>query len=167
MMGRVQVASVQHGSSSAVDTWINVCADEFDQVDADVVCRQMGFEVAEILVPGFLHLNTEALYYTNMTCKKGGTSVMGDCTFEQGACKHTSHNFANVFCRKKDLQSSKFLSALLEGDWVHLVDLPSLYTRETNFVTSCLLYCKPETSEKGVYSNRKEFAPHGEQILSF
>ena len=108
MLGRVQIISVQLGSGSTIDTWINVCADEFDQVDADVVCRQMGFEVAEVLVPGFMYINTESLYYTNMTCKKGGNNVMTDCTLEQGACRKASHNFANIFCRKKDIKPGNY-----------------------------------------------------------
>ena len=110
MMGRVQIASSPSASSSATVIWINVCADGFDQVDADVVCRQMGFDVAEILVPGFLHINTERLYYTNMTCKDGGTNVLSNCTFQKGECVHTSHNFANVLCRRKSLEPSKCLT---------------------------------------------------------
>ena len=39
--------------------------------------------------------------------------------------------------------------------------------RETIFMTSCLLSCIPVPFWKGDYSKRKEFAPPGEQILSF
>ena len=106
MMGRLQVISVHIDTNSISETWVNVCADEFDQIDADVVCRQMGFDMAEILVPGFSFLNTEAIYYTNMTCKEGGINVLQDCTFSQRACRHASHNFATVFCKRKDVKPS-------------------------------------------------------------
>ena len=107
MMGRVQVISYHNYTNYVSERWVNVCADEFDQVDADVVCRQMGFDVAEILVPGFLYLNFDSIFYTNMTCKEGGTSVLKDCKFNEGACMHKTHNFADVLCKKKDVKPSK------------------------------------------------------------
>ena len=109
MIGRLQVISVHVDTNSISETWVNICADEFDQVDADVVCRQMTYDIAEILVPGFAFLNTEAVYYTNMTCKEGGMNVLQDCLFSQRACRHASHNFANVLCKKKDVKPSKGL----------------------------------------------------------
>ena len=41
------------------------------------------------------------------------------------------------------------------------------FTRETTFVSACLLYCTPNPFWKGVCSKRKEFAPKGSKFFSF
>ena len=50
---------------------------------------------------------------------------------------------------------------------IQLVDLSSLFTRETTFVTSCLLFCTQSPFWKAIDSKRKEFAPKGSKFFSF
>ena len=47
------------------------------------------------------------------------------------------------------------------GDWIYmyLVDFPPFCTRKTTSVASCLLACAQDLFRKGIYSQRKEFAP--------
>ena len=45
--GRVQILD-----PSDDDSWISVCASSFDQVDASVVCREMGYPEARVMAPG-------------------------------------------------------------------------------------------------------------------
>ena len=42
-----------------------------------------------------------------------------------------------------------------------------IFTRETTFVTFCLLFCTSIPFWKRVYSKRKEFAPKGSKFFSF
>ena len=53
----------------------------------------------------------------------------------------------------------------------HWLDTPGIlspfFTRETIFVTSCLLSWTGIPSQKEVYSKRKEFAPRGSKFFPF
>ena len=57
------------------------------------------------------------------------------------------------FCVKRQAKND-FLK-----DVESTVDCRPFFTRETTFVTSCLLYCTTNPFRKEVYSKRKEFAP--------
>ena len=48
--GRVEVLPPE-GSRDG-DDWIGICGDDFDYVDAQVVCSEMGYDNAKILSPG-------------------------------------------------------------------------------------------------------------------
>ena len=50
---------------------------------------------------------------------------------------------------------------------IHLLFFQPLFSRETTFVTSCLLSCIPSPFRKGVYSKMKEFAPIGSKFFPF
>ena len=55
-----------------------------------------------------------------------------------------------------------------ERVWTHVVDCPPVFfTRETTFVTSCLLSYASASFWKWGYSKRKEFAPIGSKFFSF
>ena len=43
----------------------------------------------------------------------------------------------------------------------------AIFTRETTFVTSCLLSYAPNSFWKGIYSKRKEFASTGSKFFPF
>ena len=47
--GRVEILSPSSGGQAE---WNVVCGDKFEQVDAEVVCREMGFDAAKVLAPG-------------------------------------------------------------------------------------------------------------------
>lgn len=48
--GRVEI--LPPPGSGDGDDWIAVCGDQFDQVDAQVVCRDLGYDNAKVLSPG-------------------------------------------------------------------------------------------------------------------
>lgn len=47
--GRVEILAQNGGGRR---DWNVVCGDGFEQVDAEVVCREMGFDAAKVLAPG-------------------------------------------------------------------------------------------------------------------
>lgn len=79
--------------------WVTVCADGFDESDAQVVCRELGFGNSKTLVPGAFG----SKYYTNsilnLNCT-GTEATIKECTFEEGTCHQRSYNYASVICSK-------------------------------------------------------------------
>ena len=62
--------------------------------------------------------------------------------------------------------SSRRLKSPLAGNWIHLVDFPTFFTRKITFVTSCLLSCTPNFFfPKRVHPKRKEFALKGSKLF--
>lgn len=79
--------------------WVTVCADGFDENDAQVVCRELGFGNSKTLVPGAFG----SKYYTNsilnLNCT-GTEATVKECKFEEGTCAQRSYNYASVICSK-------------------------------------------------------------------
>ena len=63
--------------------------------------------------------------------------------------------------------SSTSILTQASGHRIHLINFPPCLTREITFVTSCLRSCTSNPFWKGVYSERKEFAPMGSKFFHF
>ncbi|XP_053406028.1 deleted in malignant brain tumors 1 protein-like isoform X2 [Mercenaria mercenaria] len=95
--GRVEILSPTSGDRQ---DWNVVCGDGFEQADAEVVCREMGFDAAKVLAPGSFGVKPIWKFYTNLTCIAGGSDIYTDCTFQEGTCNMVTHNYASVQCFK-------------------------------------------------------------------
>lgn len=86
--------------------WVTVCADGFDENDAQVVCRELGFGNSKTLVPGAFG----SKYYTNsilnLNCT-GTEATVKECKFEEGTCAQRSYNYASVICSKYSMAREK------------------------------------------------------------
>ena len=68
--GRVEVKSNQ--------SWVSVCEGDFDQQDAEVVCRQLGCGAPSVL-QGALYGEVKAPMWTKEFQCEGNESVLLDC----------------------------------------------------------------------------------------
>ena len=96
--GRVQVRdqAINHGD------WTNICGYSFDQVDAELVCRELGFGYASVLAAGFVGNIKRFTAITNLTCTGKEKSVL-NCSYNTGSkaiCKYQNVNYASVMCSK-------------------------------------------------------------------
>ncbi|XP_046574468.1 LOW QUALITY PROTEIN: deleted in malignant brain tumors 1 protein-like [Haliotis rubra] len=74
--------------------WHMVCADSFDQVDADVACTSLGFSRSKILRTFRATYNPN--YITNVECN-GDESSLANCKYTKGQCPY-SVGQAKVIC---------------------------------------------------------------------
>lgn len=92
------------------ENWVTVCADGFDENDAQVVCRELGFGNSKTLVPGAFG----SKYYTdsilNLNCT-GTEATIKECSFEQGTCAQRSYNYASVICSKYSMATESMLES--------------------------------------------------------
>lgn len=86
--------------------WTTLCADGFDQRDADVICRQLGYLSARVLLPGQFGRPLRSVHTVNINCT-GNESDILDCEHEMGFC--SSFNYASVLCSHQDASPSKAL----------------------------------------------------------
>lgn len=90
------------------ENWVTVCADGFDENDAQVVCRELGFGNSKTLVPGAFG----SKYYTdsilNLNCT-GTEATIKECSFETGTCAQRSYNYASVICSKYSMARQSML----------------------------------------------------------
>ena len=84
----------------------------------------------------------------------------------QGVCLETLTPPSRQFPLFNDISKEHFIDQSW-GDFIHLVDVLPFCTRKTTFVTSALLFYTPVFFWKGVYCNRKEFAPTGSKFFPF
>lgn len=84
--------------------WTTLCADGFDQRDADVICRQLGYSSARVLLPGQFGRSLKYVHTVNIKCTGNETDIL-DCEHEMGFC--SSYNYASVLCSHQDASPSK------------------------------------------------------------
>ncbi|XP_076465930.1 scavenger receptor cysteine-rich domain-containing protein DMBT1-like [Babylonia areolata] len=81
--------------------WNYVCGTFFDDVDAGVVCRRMGYGHSRALPPGVLgsiYFSSNVVGGVNCT---GSESSLGSCPMDVGNCQRRSYrNYAAVLCSK-------------------------------------------------------------------
>ena len=77
---------------------------------------------------------------------------------------HHAHFLAYVIwiCMYYDIKEA---AILIRSEYVHLVYFQPFLPRKTTFMTSCLHSCTANSIGKGVYSERKEFAPGGSKFF--
>ncbi|XP_052276945.1 deleted in malignant brain tumors 1 protein-like isoform X3 [Dreissena polymorpha] len=80
--------------------WITVCADGFNDTDARLVCRELGFPNSKALVPGAFGRKYYSDFVTDFNCTGSEISI-ALCPFnETGECLDKSSNYASVLCSK-------------------------------------------------------------------
>jgi hypothetical protein len=80
--------------------WYSICATNFTQATADIVCREIGFDSARILGPGSFGFLTSASRIYNVDCK-GSEKKIGDCkTTLASRCNSMTVNYASMLCSK-------------------------------------------------------------------
>lgn len=83
--------------------WTTLCANGFDQRDADVICRQLGYSSARVLLPGQFGRSPRYVHTVNIKCTGNETDIL-DCEHEMGFC--SSYNYASVLCSHQDASPS-------------------------------------------------------------
>lgn len=91
--------------------WADVCADSFTQIEAAVVCREIGYDQAQLMAPGSFGTGLNGRVITNLTCK-GSEETLKDCDYSMGWCKSGFKNFANILCNTKDADPSKCIHVM-------------------------------------------------------
>lgn len=84
--------------------WTTLCADGFDQRDANVICRQLGYLSARVLLPGQFGRPLRYVHTVNINCIGNETDIL-DCEHEMGFC--STYNYASVLCSHQDASPSK------------------------------------------------------------
>ncbi|XP_062609247.1 deleted in malignant brain tumors 1 protein-like [Saccostrea cucullata] len=79
--------------------WTTLCADRFDQKDADVVCRQLGYSRARVLLPGLFGRSGRYVYTISINCTGNETDIL-QCEHDTGYC--SSDNYASLLCTHED-----------------------------------------------------------------
>lgn len=99
MTGRVEIIKN--------NKWYSVCAQNFTQVTANLVCRDVGFDKAKILAPGsFGSLKSFGTVY-KINCN-GSEKSLKECKFTiEGKCSSVTINYASLLCIKHDTVPGK------------------------------------------------------------
>jgi hypothetical protein len=84
--------------------WTTLCADRFDQADADVVCRQLGYSAARVLLPGQFGRALPYLHTVSINCTGNETDIL-DCEHDVGYC--STSNYASVLCSHRNTNPGK------------------------------------------------------------
>ncbi|XP_052791481.1 deleted in malignant brain tumors 1 protein-like isoform X3 [Mya arenaria] len=80
--------------------WVTMCANDFDDRDAKVVCKELGFPNSKALVPGAFGRRYYSDYVVGFNCT-GSEITIVNCGFnETGKCDDKSSNYASVLCSK-------------------------------------------------------------------
>lgn len=84
--------------------WTPLCVDMFDQADADVVCKPLGYLTARVLLPGQLGRSLNHLYTVSINCTGNETDILY-CEHDMGLCSW--NNFASVLCSQQNTNPDK------------------------------------------------------------
>ena len=98
--------------------WGTVCGDEWDNTDAGVVCRQLGFGSSGTAI-GFTNFSQTSLLLNGMQCT-GNELLLTRCghfginvTSSLRYCLHNSSEYAGVKCEEAASKDCIIISALL------------------------------------------------------
>ncbi|XP_052281888.1 deleted in malignant brain tumors 1 protein-like isoform X1 [Dreissena polymorpha] len=99
------VLTEQADNYGAVKVWkkgsfYHVCADDFDDADATVVCRTMGYPYGKSLCCDAFGHQTTAILYSKSTCT-GNEVNYNNCVKVEGAGLCLSNQYASVVCSKE------------------------------------------------------------------
>jgi hypothetical protein len=94
MTGKVEIY-IQYNS------WTPICGDAFDQAGANVICRQLGYQIAVILGQGSYGAAERWNMIKSMHCR-GDEETPLDCTIQRGRCVQDSMP-ASLLCRTREV----------------------------------------------------------------
>ena len=76
-----------------------VCADSFDENDATVVCRRMGYAYGKSMCCSAFGNVEEHIEISDMQCT-GSENDIGDCAMTRGVYTCASNQYASVVCSR-------------------------------------------------------------------
>ena len=82
--------------------WGTVCDENFHNVDAQVVCKQLGlpYAGAEAKFDGYFGQGSDHVAITSLYCTGQETNLLGGCLYQTGSAVTCSHaNDAGVICQ--------------------------------------------------------------------
>lgn len=97
-MGRVEVYQGRQ--------WTNLCTSKFEQEDATVVCRQLGYARARVLSSGIFGRSPYSGFTTDISCQGNENDIL-DCPHTIGKCKYSE--YASVVCIKHNVTDGNYL----------------------------------------------------------
>ena len=82
--------------------WGGVCADGWDLIDANVVCRQLGYSHARSATTGsYFGQGCGRIWISDINCNVWGYSRLADCYFSGWGVRSCDHSgYAGVICGK-------------------------------------------------------------------
>ena len=86
-----------------------VCSDEFDDNDAKVACRDMGYAYGKSLCCSAFGTNDYQITITNLQCL-GNEPAIQSCRASDGQGRCTSKKYASVVCTDKEPYKGKQFS---------------------------------------------------------
>lgn len=97
--------------------WKYVCGDFFDNVEAGIVCRQLGYGYSRALPRGTL--GSQFIYFTNANSVGGlnctGVEItLGSCPLRVGSCSNNLYpytNYASVLCSRVPIPQGECTSS--------------------------------------------------------
>ena len=91
--------------------WCTVCDDLWDDIDATVICKQLGYSRGSVRVSAFFGRGSGSILLDNVNCR-GGESSIFDCNqrkFGEHDCDHNED--AGVVCAGES-SKSKYVCSL-------------------------------------------------------
>ncbi|KAL5004337.1 hypothetical protein ScPMuIL_017793 [Solemya velum] len=121
--------------------WNTLCSVGFDQIDAEVVCKELGFSKAVILAPHSFGLPEFYTYIRDMDCSAEQTSIT-ECDSSHGSC--AGANYASLLCLQDHYEENMLVS--FDGDHgqveVSLYGVEGTVCREGWDDTDAAVVCK-------------------------
>lgn len=95
-MGRVEVYQNTE--------WTNLCTTKFDDVDAYVICRQLGYFRARTLSSGLFGRSPYSSFTTDISCHGDEKDIL-DCSHKMADCDYSE--YASVVCINENVTDGK------------------------------------------------------------
>ncbi|XP_071394199.1 scavenger receptor cysteine-rich type 1 protein M130-like, partial [Centroberyx affinis] len=171
--GRLEVKSNQF--------WSSVCEADFDQQDAEVVCRELGCGAPSVL-QGALYGEAEALMWTKEFQCEGSESVLLDCG-SSGSARNTCSpgKAVGLTCSEPDdvrlvggaSRCAGGLEMKQHGDWRPVVDRFSVWSLKSAAVVCRQLDCgsavsterRKNSSSRSVWRIRSSCLQSGSTLM--
>ena len=98
--------TIEADNYGAVRVWNDnryslVCSDDFDDADATVVCRRMGYPYGKRLCCSAFGYLEETIEISAVQCS-GSEIDIGDCAMTRGVNTCLSKHYASVVCAKDE-----------------------------------------------------------------
>jgi hypothetical protein len=86
-----------------------VCSDDFDDNDATVACRDMGYAYGKSLCCSAFGIYDSQITVTNLQCR-GNEPTLKDCRKSDGRVRCVSKKYASVVCSDREPDKGFYVS---------------------------------------------------------